>query len=105
MQVEASQEDFDAQQLPAALDHAREADELQPWAATPPLQQAFVLERQGDLDAAAAAVSEATREEPTNWRPWFILSRIEEARGNLPEAEAARARAAELNPRSALFAQ
>lgn len=104
-QVEASQEDFQESQLPAALEHAREAGELQPWAATPPLQQALVLEGAGELDAAAAAAVEATREEPTNWRTWYVLSGIEEARGDAAAAAEAHDRAAALNPRSALFAQ
>lgn len=103
--VEASQDQVKAEQLVAALGKAREADDLQPWAATPPLQQALILELQGDLDEAATAAAEATAEEPTNWRTWFILSRIEAARGDGPASEAAQSRAAALNPRSALFAQ
>jgi len=103
--VQASQDDADVQQYAPALNSADKADELQPWAATPPLQQALVLELQGDLDAAAAAAREATAEEPTNWRTWLVLSRIEASRGDDEASAAAYESARALNPRSPLFAR
>ena len=42
--------------------------------ATPRLQQALVLEQQGDLPGPGAA-REATERESTNWRTWLVLSR------------------------------
>jgi O-antigen ligase/polysaccharide polymerase Wzy-like membrane protein len=99
-QSEADARDGD---LPAALEAARSAQNAEPGAATPRLQQALVLESQGDLDAAAAAAGAATERESTNWRTWLVLSRIEAERGRAAAAVAAYREARSLNPRSQLF--
>ena len=103
--VRASQDDVNAGEVDSALEQARTAGNVQPWAATPPLQQALVLELQGGLGAAAEQARQATRREPTNWRTWYVLSQIEEAQGDREAARAAYDRARELNPRSALFSR
>ena len=89
--------------LEAALTDARSAQNVQPGAATPRLQQALVLELQGNLPAAAVAAREATDRESTNWRTWLVLSRVEAERGNAEAALAAYRRAKSLNPLSPLF--
>lgn len=89
--------------LEAALADARSAENVEPAAATPRLQQALVLELQGRLPAAAAAATEATERESTNWRTWLVLSRIEAERGNADAALDAYRRARSLNPLSPLF--
>ncbi|MCL4287909.1 MAG: tetratricopeptide repeat protein, partial [Thermoleophilia bacterium] len=73
--------------------------------ASPYLQQALVFELGGDYDEAAQAATRATEEEPTNWRNWFVLSRIEAERGDPKAAVAAFGEARSLNPKSLLFAQ
>jgi hypothetical protein len=103
--VRASKENVDAGNLSAALSDAEAAADRTPWAATPDLQQALVLELQGDLDAAAARARAATEDEPTNWQNWFVLSRIERARGSRTAAAQAYEEARELNPRSPLFSE
>jgi O-Antigen ligase len=103
--VRASQEEVNADRLGAALDDARRAADIQPYAATPSLQEALVLERAGDLPAAATAARQATEEEPTNWRTWVVLSRIEAFRGDAGAAVRAYREARSLNPRSPLFAR
>ena len=102
--VRKSQSDFRAGRLDSALDAAKNAESIEGFAATPTLQRALILEAQGDVDAAAAAAQDASRKEPTNWRTWLTLSRIEAERGNAQEAVAAYRTARSLNPRSALFA-
>jgi O-antigen ligase len=89
-------------QLVTALKDSRTAERLQPYAATPHLQQALVLEESGSLSAAAVAARAATADEPTNWRPWFVLARIEARRGETAGAVKAVRVAKRLNPRSAL---
>ena len=91
--------------LAAALEDSRSAERLQPYAATPRLQRALVLERAGSLDGAAVAARRATADEPTNWRTWLVLARIESRRGNATSAVRALREARRLNPRSALFAR
>ena len=103
--IRASEANVRAGDLSAALDQAKKAEDIEPYAGTPYLQEALVYERGGDLDAAAAAASEATSNESTNWRAWVILSRIETKLGNGPEANAAYRKAKSLNPQSVLFAQ
>ena len=80
--VRQSEAEARAGELSAALRAARSAQNVQPGAASPRLQQALVLEAQGDLAPAAAAARAATEREPTNWRTWLVLSRIEAERGS-----------------------
>ena len=101
--VDESQAEVRANSLESALADARTATDVQPYAASPYLQQALVYELAGDFDAAAAAAARATEEEPTNWRTWFILSRIETERGDPEAAGAAFDEARSLNPKSQLF--
>ncbi len=103
--VRKSDQDVQAGRLGAALDEIHTARDVQPYAATPDLEQALVLELRGDLGGAATAAHAATRAEPTNWRTWFVRSRIEAERGRAAEAVSAYRTARSLNPRSVLFAQ
>jgi hypothetical protein len=89
----------------AALSSARDAVSVQPYSASASLQEALVLELQGDLNGAAAAATDATSDEPTDWRTWLMLSRIEAERGDARASAADYRRARSLNPRSPIFAQ
>jgi hypothetical protein len=91
--------------LIGGLEAARSAQNAEPGAATPRLQQALILEELGDLDQAAEAAREATERGETNWRTWLILSRIEAQRDEPDAAVAAYRRARSLNPESPLFEQ
>jgi hypothetical protein len=97
-QAEAREGDF-----PAALSDARSAQNVEPFAASPRLQQALVLEEAGALAAASAPARAATERESTNWRTWVVLSRIEARRGRAVPAVAAYRKAKSLDPRSPLF--
>ena len=92
-------------ELPAALSDARSAQNVQPGAAGPRLQQALVLEAAGDLSAAAEAARAATERESTDWRTWLVLSRVEAERGRAAASVRAYREARSLNPRSELFAR
>lgn len=101
--VRESEADARDGDLPAALQAARSAQNVQPAAATPRLQQALVLEAQGELAPAAEAARAATARESTNWRTWLVLSRIEAERGEASAAIRDYREAKSLNPRSPLF--
>jgi len=101
--VRSSEAEVRSRDLTAALADARSAQNVQPDAATPRLQQALVLEIQGDLAAAAVAARAATARESTNWRTWLVLSRIEAERGHVAAAVSAYRKARSLNPLSPLF--
>jgi Tfp pilus assembly protein PilF len=76
---------------------------VQPWAASPLLQQALVLEEAGELERAAELAADATANEPSNWRAWIVLSRLAGRLGNSRAAVDAFEEARALNPRSAVF--
>jgi O-antigen ligase len=89
--------------FPAALRAARSAQDVQPGAAAPRLQQALLFEEQGDLESAAGAARAATEREPTNWRNWLVLSRIEAQQGEAVAAVRDYRKAKSLNPHFSLF--
>jgi hypothetical protein len=84
--------------LSAALQHADDAADAQSYAASPLLQEALILERQGKLRQAAAAATAATRKEGAEWSTWFILARIEAERGRIGPALRAYDRAHRADP-------
>lgn len=87
--------------LGTALSYARSAERLQPWAASPLLQQALVHEQAGRIQAASEAARQATDAEATNWRTWLIRARVSRSAGDRAEAASSRARLRALNPRRA----
>jgi len=89
--------------LTAALEDAKDAQNVEPAAATPRLQQALVLELLGDFPAAEAAARAAVERESTNWRLWLVLSRIAAERGRAGASVAAYREARALNPRGEIF--
>ena len=103
LQVQASQEAFARGDVARALETATTAVEAAPWAATPLVQRALVLEAQGDLSAAVEDARAASRREPANWRTWIVLARIEAQRQRIRSALTAAERARRLNPRSPLW--
>jgi hypothetical protein len=98
-----SEADARAGRLGPALDAAQTAQNVQPDAAGPRLQEALVLEQQGELDAAAAAAQAAIDREPASWRNWLVLSRIDAERGRAAASVDAYRRARSLNLQSPLF--
>lgn len=90
--------------LGAALSAARDAHAIQPWAASPVVQIALVLEARGDYAGAASWVRRAVEKDEKNWATWYVASRIERQAGNRAAAAAAYRRARSLNVRSPLFA-
>jgi hypothetical protein len=102
--IRSSQESVNAGDLPRALEQAETAQHWQPYAAAPRLQEALVLERQGELGSARDAAAEAVERESSNWRNWLVLSRLEARLGNAEASVYAYRKARDLNPRSPLFA-
>lgn len=86
-----------------ALNDAITAQQLEPSAASPRLQQALILEQLGDVRGASQAIKLAEAREATNWQIWLVASRIatEADRPALALADYRRARA--LNPTSPIF--
>ena len=76
---------------------------MEPFAATASTQRALVLARSGELERAADAAREATREEPTNYRTWLLLASLDAERGRAARAIAAYDTAYDQNPHSIAF--
>jgi O-Antigen ligase len=89
--------------LAAARSAARDAHRLQPWSATPYLQLALIDEQAGSLPSAAKSIVEAINRDRSDWRVWFIASRIENEIGKTGGAEAAYRMARSLNPGGSAF--
>jgi O-antigen ligase len=103
--IRQSQSDAAGGDVSAALEEARSAQNVQPGAATPRVQQALLLESEGDFPQAEEAARAATEREPTNWKTWLLLSRIE-AQNRKPEAAVEDYRTARsLAPLSTVFAE
>lgn len=83
---------------PLALSWARAAVRAEPWAASPYEQRGLVLESAGRFTQAAGDLERAIAREPTNFRHWLILARIETERGDLIGATRDYNRARQLRP-------
>jgi hypothetical protein len=88
---------------PAALRDAETAQQIEPGAASPRVQQALVLEAVGDYRAARRVMAQALVRQPTDSSLWLVASRIatEINRPHLALAEWRRAQA--LDPTSPTF--
>jgi hypothetical protein len=97
-EIRQSQAAFSRGSLAEALRGARSAGRVEPYAATPLLQQALVLESAGHLAAAETAARQAEHNESTNWREPLILARIQAERDEIVASLASARRALTLNP-------
>jgi hypothetical protein len=87
----------------SALAEASAARRLEPWASTPYLQIALVMEGAGEPAAARAWIGDAIERDRDDWRLWLVAARIETKQGAIADARASLAEAKRLNPRSPLF--
>jgi hypothetical protein len=102
--IRSSQAQARAGHLRAALADAATAQNLEPYAATPRLQRALLLEQLGDLAAARVAIAQAEAREPANWQIWLIAARIEAESGHARAAVRAFREAHRLDPRDPVTA-
>jgi tetratricopeptide (TPR) repeat protein len=86
-----------------ALESARAAVRLTPYATSAWEQEALVLEVGGDLRGALAAARNANTRAPTDSATWLVLSRLEARTGHATAALADYRRARSLDPRSPIF--
>jgi hypothetical protein len=87
----------------AALKHATDAKNLEPWAASPYLQLALVEEQLDNLPAASRWIEKAIHRSPIDWRLWLVAARIETKSDDIAGARRSLLRARALNPRSPLL--
>jgi tetratricopeptide (TPR) repeat protein len=87
----------------AAFRLADEAVAAEPWASPPYLARANAAAALGRFDRTRADLLAAIEREPTNWRPWLLLARLELRTGDRERAFDAFSEARRLNPRSQLL--
>jgi O-Antigen ligase len=104
VQVQSSQRAIRVGDFDEAVSAATTAVQVAPWAASGYSQRALVLEQLGFGARAEADGRRAAQREPTNWKMWLVLARIEAERGRIRPALAHARRAASLNRRAPLFA-
>jgi len=90
--------------LGEAIAAAEDARDIQPWASSPYLQLALVSENRGELRQARLWIEAALERDPKDWQIWLVSARLEAKLGDMVAARRSLLRAAELNPRSPLFA-
>jgi hypothetical protein len=103
-EIARSQAAVDEHDLEEGIEAAEDARDIQPWASSPYLQLALVSESRGELPRARAWIEEAIERDSKDWQLWLVSARLETKLGNVAFARRSLLRAAELNPRSPLFA-
>jgi hypothetical protein len=87
----------------SALDAARTARRIEPWASSPYLQIGLLEEERQALQPALHWVNEALDRNRGDWRVWLIKARIETRLGDVRAGQRSYDHAAALNPRSPIF--
>ena len=91
--------------LDGAAGAARDAVDLEPWAAEPRLQLGLVYRTAGDYDAARRSLHAAIERADQDWRPWATLALVDGLAGDATAACHDVDRARDLNPKQKLLRQ
>jgi O-antigen ligase len=94
--IRDSQRDSARNRLTQAFASATEAVDTTPWAATPYLQRGLISEQRGQPEPAIVDLRRAIQREPTNWRLWVVMARLEAQAGRPAAALEAWRRSREL---------
>jgi tetratricopeptide (TPR) repeat protein len=96
---DSSQKMVRAGDLEGALAKAERSSDLLPWAASPLIQRAQILQLLGRRPQAIERARKAVEREGVNWRNWLVYSQVLD--GGFPDlSRRALRKALELNPRS-----
>lgn len=102
-EIGASQRALRRGDVAAAVERAKSARAIEPWASSPRLQLALAYEQGGRIDLARRQLAGAIERDDADWRLRLIDSRLAVKAGDVPAARRALARARALNPRSRLL--
>ncbi len=97
-EIDASQSAAASGNLTSAIDHAKTARSIEPFAASPYVQLGLLAESQGEYDVAIERLTQAIDREDKNWQYYYLRSRVEEEAGDRAAARADVVRARHLNP-------
>jgi MFS family permease len=97
-EIDASQSAAAGGDVAGAVDHAKRARSIEPWAASPYVQLGLLAQLQGDYAGAAVDFTEAIAREDHNWQWYYLRSKVEHEAGDEASAQEDLARARQLNP-------
>jgi O-Antigen ligase len=97
-EVHASQNAAAEGDRAGAVERARRARSIEPWAASPYVQLGLLSELQGDYETAIDHFSNAIDREDHNWQWFYLRSKVEHEAGDQASAQADLERARQLNP-------
>lgn len=99
-EIDASRDSAAEGDIAGAIDHAKRARSIEPWAASPYVQLGLLAELQGEYETAAIEFSHAINRENHNWQWFYLRSKVEHAAGDEAAAAADMRQARKLNPRA-----
>lgn len=97
-ELDSSRADAAAGNLPSAVDHAKTARSIEPWAASPYVQLGLLAELQREFPSAVEDFSHAIEREDRNWQWYYLRSKVEHEAGNAEAAQIDLEKARALNP-------
>jgi tetratricopeptide (TPR) repeat protein len=98
LELDQSRSAASASKIGEAIDRARAAKTVQPWAAEPYIQLSLLQEQQGNLSSALANLRQAEQRDSQDWRLALIEARLESRRGDQAASMKALTRAQQLSP-------
>jgi hypothetical protein len=104
-EIDASQSAIAAGNVSSAIEQAKNARSIEPWAASPYVQLGLLYESQGDFGTATEMLSNAIDREEGNWLLYYLRARIEHEAGDEAAARADLGEAQRLNPREACLSE
>ena len=97
-EINSSQAAAAENNLGVAVEKAKTARSIEPWAASPYVQLGLLAELQDEYAEGAEQMTKAIDREEGNWLLYYLRGRIEHQGGDLAAAAADLSRAQELNP-------
>jgi O-antigen ligase/polysaccharide polymerase Wzy-like membrane protein len=97
-EIKASQSAAAGGDLTSAVNHAKNARSIEPFASSPYVQLGLLAELQRDYPTAVTYLSDAIEREANNWQLYYLRSRVEHEEGDGTRARADFAEAQRLNP-------
>jgi O-antigen ligase len=99
-ELDSSRSAAAAGDLPSAVQHAKTARSIEPWAASPYVQLGLLAQLQGEFPAATEDFTNAIEREDRNWQWYYLRSKVEHEAGDEESAQRDLEESRELNPRA-----